>query len=76
MSEDERRRRTVAAQGFAAIALFYALSATLFGRTDSTVARTASETVMPPGAARPCSRAAMFTPSPYTSPSRCITSPM
>jgi uncharacterized membrane protein len=27
---------------FAAIALFYALSATLFGRTDSTVARTAS----------------------------------
>jgi hypothetical protein len=27
---------------FAAIALFYAISATLFGRTDSTVARTAA----------------------------------
>ena len=41
-----------------------------------TVLRTDSETVTPPASARPCSRAAMLTPSPYTLPSAfSITSP-
>ena len=41
-----------------------------------TALRIELETVMPPGSARPCSRAAMLTPSPYTVPSAfSITSP-
>jgi hypothetical protein len=41
-----------------------------------TALRIDSDTVMPPGSASPCSRAAMFTPSPYTVPSAfSITSP-
>ena len=41
-----------------------------------TALRIDSDTVMPPGSASACSRAAMFTPSPYTVPSAfSITSP-
>ena len=37
---------------------------------------TSVETQIPPAPASCSMREAMFTPSPYTSPSRCITSPM